>query len=246
MPASSSRIKIEGFSLVEMAVVLAIVGLLLAGLLPTLSGQMDIKKIGETRAQMEEVRAALMGFAVANGRLPCPDTDTPKDGIENFSATTPVTNDNPQTGQSKKTIGCDATEGGLPFNQLGIPQIDPYNNPFIYHVRILFAEKNEVYSALNATGTLLTTTYFGMADTGNLRICNTQACASPRLTDTAAAVIVSMGKSGLTTNSPDEAANTDGNDDFVGKDFSSDFDDMVIWISPNSLINRLVTAGKLP
>lgn len=242
-PTTASEL---GFSLVEMAIVLVIVALLLAGLLPTLSGQMELKRIGEARAQLEEVKASLTGFAVSNGRLPCPDTDTPRDGIENFSNTTSISNNNPQTGQSKKTITCNLSEGGLPFNQLGISQIDPYGNNLLYRVKPVFSEKNEIYSGLDASGTLLATTYFGMTDSGNLRVCNTQACSSPRLTDAAVAVIVSIGQNGASAASSDEAENTDGDQDFVGKGFSTDFDDLVVWISPNNLINRMVAAGKLP
>lgn len=40
------------------------------------------------------------------------------------------------------------------------------------------------------------------------------------------------------------------NSTFVKKDYDSEgtdaYDDMVIWISPNVLINRMITAGKLP
>ncbi|HUW25479.1 MAG TPA: prepilin-type N-terminal cleavage/methylation domain-containing protein [Gallionella sp.] len=61
-----------GFTLVEMAIVLAIVGLLLGGLIPTLSAQMESQRINETRKQLDEIQQALMGFAIINGRLPCP------------------------------------------------------------------------------------------------------------------------------------------------------------------------------
>lgn len=44
-----------GFSLVEMAIVLLIVALLLGGLLPTLSSQVDQQRRGEARKQMDEL-----------------------------------------------------------------------------------------------------------------------------------------------------------------------------------------------
>ena len=52
--------------------VLFIVALLLGGLLPTLSSQVDQRHVTETRKQLDEIQQALIGFAVANGRLPCP------------------------------------------------------------------------------------------------------------------------------------------------------------------------------
>lgn len=232
----------SGFSLIEMAVVLAVVALLLAGMMPTLSSQMDLKKLNETRNQMEEVRASLMGYAVAHGRLPCPDTDNPRDGLENILL--PVVTPNfPLPGQSTKTYLCSSSEGGLPYNQTGVSALDPYNNPIIYRVDLDFAQRNETY---DAGAVLINTTYFSLTTGSNLRICNNQACAAPRVTDTAVAVIVSTGKNGMLAASPDEAANKDNTNDFVSREQASDFDDVVLWISPNTLFNRMVAAGKLP
>lgn len=235
-----------GFSLVEMAVVLAVVALLLSGLLPTLSSQMELKRINEARVQMDDIRSSLLGFAVSNGRLPCPDTDSPKDGIENFSTTPTITNNVPQTGQSTKTISCAANEGGLPFNQIGIAELDPFNSPYIYRTRLLFAEKNEVHSGVGATGTLLTTTYFGLGDSGNLKVCKTEACTTPTITDNAVAVIVSKGANWALPPSNEELENTDNDNNFVSHENSSNFDDLVVWLSPNVIFNRMVQAGKLP
>ena len=47
-----------------------------------------------------------------------------------------------------------------------------------------------------------------------------------------------------------EQENTNGNSVFVLQTFSSDpnqpFDDMLVWLSPNVLMNRMVMAGRLP
>jgi len=75
--------KNSGFSLLELAMVLAIVGFIMGGLLPTLSTQVDIQRIKDTRKQLEEVKDALIGFAAANGRLPCPASTT-SNGYESF------------------------------------------------------------------------------------------------------------------------------------------------------------------
>lgn len=229
-----------GFSLVEMAVVLVIVGLLLAGLLPTLSGQRNLKQINETRTQMEEIRESLTGFAVANGRLPCPDTDSTPDGFENLLAPPLPTG----PGSSTRIIQCSGTGGGLPYNQLGTPALDLYNRAYIYRVTPTFAQKDEAYLGV----TLLTTTYFKLSNDGNLRVCRTQACAAPRLLDNAAAVIVSQGEVAAHTPAlSDETENADNDADFVSHDFAQGgFDDLVVWLSPNTLFNRMVAAGKLP
>ena len=73
-----------GFSLVEMAVVLVIVGLLLGSLMMPLSAQMENQRRETTAAGVAEVGEALLGFAAVYRRLPCPDTDGDGvlDGIE--------------------------------------------------------------------------------------------------------------------------------------------------------------------
>ncbi len=62
----------HGFTLVELAVVMAIVALLLGGLIYTLSAQIEQRNFEETRRRLEQARELLLGFAITNGRLPCP------------------------------------------------------------------------------------------------------------------------------------------------------------------------------
>ncbi len=62
----------KGFSLIELAIVLVVVALLLGGLLVPLTMQIEQQKIRETQKSMEEIKDALVGFALANGRFPCP------------------------------------------------------------------------------------------------------------------------------------------------------------------------------
>ncbi len=61
-----------GFSLAELAVVLLISTLLLGGMLVPLSVQNELRRTAETWKTLHEVRDALLSFAIANGRLPCP------------------------------------------------------------------------------------------------------------------------------------------------------------------------------
>ncbi|MBI5438707.1 MAG: prepilin-type N-terminal cleavage/methylation domain-containing protein [Nitrosomonadales bacterium] len=203
-----------GFTLLEMAIVLAIVGLLLGGLLPVISGQMDQQRRNETRKYMDEVRDALLGYAIstANKRLPCPDSNG--DGTAEAACTT-----------AAQQIGT------LPYKDLGVAEKDTYGNVLVYAVTKEFADS---------------TTHFTLSTAGTMRICTTGACTA-NLTNNAAAVIVSRGANWANTPSTDEAENTDGDTDFVSHDFvQNGYDDMVIWISPNILFNRMVTAGQLP
>jgi prepilin-type N-terminal cleavage/methylation domain-containing protein len=62
----------RGFTLVELAVVAAIVGLLLGGLMYTLAAQTEQRSFDETRRRLDLARELVLAFAVVNGRLPCP------------------------------------------------------------------------------------------------------------------------------------------------------------------------------
>ena len=53
----------RGFTLIELAVVVAIFGLLLTILVVPLSTQFDQQRAAETQKQLENVREALIGFA---------------------------------------------------------------------------------------------------------------------------------------------------------------------------------------
>lgn len=75
-----------GFTLVEMAVVLVIVSLLLGGLLMPVTAQMEIRGYSQTNTRLAEIKEALIGYAIINGRLPCPATAT-SNGLESFCPT---------------------------------------------------------------------------------------------------------------------------------------------------------------
>jgi type II secretory pathway pseudopilin PulG len=231
-----------GFTLVEMAVVLLIVSLLLGGLLPSISGQIEKQRRAETIKYIDEVRNSLLGFSVANGRLPCPDTTS--DGVEDIAAAV-TSNDVPIAPQSTKKFACGATAGTIPYNTLGVSPTDSYNSTLIYAVTPAFGERNEIWSANGGGGALLYSSFFKLTSAGTMQVC-TAACAA-NLTTTAAAVIVSRGSNWATANSTDETENTNGDTRFISRDFvQNGFDDLVVWLSPNTLFNRMVAAGKLP
>lgn len=61
-----------GFTLIEMALALLIMGLVVGGGLNLMSSQMESQKLKETQAILEEAKNALIGFAVANRRFAMP------------------------------------------------------------------------------------------------------------------------------------------------------------------------------
>ncbi len=229
-----------GFTLVEIAIVMLIVTLLLTGLVPTISSQIEQKQRNETRKQLDEIRDALLGFAVANGRLPCPASAT-TNGIES-----------PVGGACTNPY-----DGFVPAATLGITLTDNQGYALDgWSNRIRYAVTTDHTSAFTITNGMQAV---GMGTlTPNLSVCAsatgitaTNCGAAISLTSNAVAVIYSVGKS-TTAAGADEAANLNGDQVFVSHEQSpagapnGEFDDMVTWISPNILYNRMVAAGKLP
>lgn len=230
-----------GFSLIEMAVVLIILALLMSGLFVPIAAQIDQKNFAVTKKLLDDANDALVGYAVANKHLPCPDktaganngpNDNPNDGVEDFDAA---------------TGSCIVQEGNLPGSTLGIRPIDAWERSLIYRVTAGFSRRPPL-------------TTFGFATNGNIRVCNEAVCNPPRLTDTAVAIVVSRGKNMGNCSTapsppacPDERENDDAADnDFVSHEVTTtasangEFDDLVVWVSANTLFNRMVAAGQLP
>lgn len=229
-----------GFTLIEMAVAVFIIALLLGSILVPLTTQVEQRQISGTERTLDEIREVLVGFALVNGYLPCPDTDN--DGAENVTA------------NRCSSISGSRSHGNLPFATLGLAaaQYDVWGNRFRYAVREDYARRDTVFS--------LSTT------SADLRVCPVQgSCGGGQaLTSSAVAVILSHGKNGYgatsgiagTTNpsasSNDELENTDADRDFVHRTHSpvgssaGEYDDIVTWLPLYSLFNRMVAAGKLP
>ena len=92
----------NGFTLVELSIVILIMGLIIGGLAMPLSTQLENGRIRETRDQLAEMEAALQGFAIVNGHLPCPAVP----GSNGLSATL--------------AGGCVTQHGFIPASTLGL------------------------------------------------------------------------------------------------------------------------------
>jgi len=241
----------QGFSLVEMAIVLIILGLLLSGLLPTLSAQLEAQRFRETRSSLKEIREALTGFAVANGRLPWPACGSIASGqayagIELAPA-------------SAAAIGCTSDHAVAPWATLGTDETDAWNNRYTYRVSDDFADAIGTASYGGCTPTPAPAlASFALCSSGNLTVL-TAATGGTSLASNLPAVIISHGNNGAGAYTPqgthlptgsnaDEQENSDGSADnnYVSHTPTPEFDDQVVWISGNILFNRMVAAGKLP
>ena len=62
----------HGFTLVELAISIFIIALLLGSILVPLATQVEQRQVSETQKKQDEIKEALIGFALANAYLPCP------------------------------------------------------------------------------------------------------------------------------------------------------------------------------
>ena len=257
----------KGFSLVELAVALAIITLLLAGALIPLSTQIDVRNVADTQRSMESIREAIVGFAQANGRLPCPANGSVAAGVA--GAGTEVL-----SGASPNTT-CTNAFGVVPWATLGVPETDNWGKRFSYWVSPVFSDG----IGLNTFGAGCTPapnppSSFALCSLGTLTV-NTRneiTHAATAVGLVLPAVIISHGKNGFGAFTPggatftapvgaDEIANATGAattffsrtqtpraspcNDAAGPSFC-EFDDIVVMITSNLLIARMVAAGRLP
>jgi prepilin-type N-terminal cleavage/methylation domain-containing protein len=239
-----TRKTVFGFTLIEMAIVLMIVGLLLGGMLVPLSAQMDQRNVSDTQKSLAEIKEAIIGYALANGRLPCPADPTIATGSAN-------------AGISRTTCtSTSSSTGVLPWATLGVNETDAWGNRYTYRVTSDFADAiGTTTGGCTPTPTLAT---FGLCSDGNLDIWSSAAKVTT-IANNVPAIIISHGKNAAgawttqgtqlpVSSDTDEKANSDGsaNHNYVSHTPTSTFDDLVVWISPNILYNRMVAAGKLP
>lgn len=238
-----------GFTLIEIAVVLMIIGLLIGGLIPTLSSQMESQRTNETRKSLAEIQNALVGFAVANGRLPCPADPAIATGQAGAGTerTPPCVNGN--------------STGVLPWATLGVNETDSWGNRYTYRVTDYFADSiasSPVGGCSPPPSPAPTQSSFALCSAGTLDV-RSAASGGTSIATNVPAVIISHGKNAAGAYTPqgvqlpastdaDELENSDGSADnnYVSHTPTPNFDDLVVWISNSILLNRMVAAGKLP
>ncbi len=265
----------RGFTLTELAVVLAIVGFLLGSLMYTLSAQIDQRNFEETRRRLEQARELALSYAIVNGRLPCP--------ARSNSAGAEVRN---AAGECKNASGTivedhfggtlsDGTVGGLlPAVTLGFQPVDSAGFAVdAWGNRIRYA----VAKTITGTGCGGTLPHFvhdvNLKNNGitclpsDLIICNVaqtiaagNACSAGTAVtnkELVAAIVLSTGKNGnLGPQGSNETENVNGegnvNRVFVSRTpdpagvAAGEFDDQLVWIPVGVLYGKLIAAGVLP
>jgi prepilin-type N-terminal cleavage/methylation domain-containing protein len=251
---------VRGFTLLEVLVVMLIVTILMSGLAVPLAAQAAMRRLEETRRILDDAREALVGFAVANGRLPCPATLASR-GEESFDPGGDATNGNCSNFH----------DGYLPAAAIGLAPLDSEGfardgwgteaNRVRYAVFGGGRSLGGVTNPFTRTNGMQAATLLSLgAAPSYLFICASAAGATAsdcgpaanQLTRRAAFVLVSTGPNGAvgTSPGPDEARNRDASPVFVWHENAdlpgNAFDDYLTWVPVGVLASRLVAAGRLP
>ena len=120
----------RGFTLTEIAVTLAIVGSILAAIAVPLAGRWEANQVADTERSLELILDALIGFAIANGRLPCPADPSNRAGDEARIESGETSGCSTQSAASESNIAT----GSVPWTTLGVPATDAWGHRFIYSV----------------------------------------------------------------------------------------------------------------
>ena len=252
----SSPLNSRGFTLIELAIVLVIVGVLAGSFITTLSSRIDSTRIAETSDEIDLIKQALFGFAYSQPagsiRIPCPDcnndacvtgVNVANDGIEDHDGNV-----------------CDADDepGNVPWVTLGVGRSDAWGTHFSY-----WASDDYTDPSVGNGFTLASDA------TGDARVDDTTGAGANTIADRIAAVIFSHGKDGYDGISEDGALRDampvavryndqrENNDIdaapmlFISRPITPDganvsFDDVIDWISEYEIKARMADAQVLP
>jgi prepilin-type N-terminal cleavage/methylation domain-containing protein len=249
-----------GFTMIEVAVALALFALLFGSMAVPLQTRVDTRKVEQTRMVLDAARTALLGYAAANGYLPCPADES------SFGQETP--------GANHETGHCPSYFGFLPAAALGMDAADargyvvdawsgaanriryavaPYS---IGTVANALTRVNGIRTAGIARLSDPSLSLFHVCESGSGNTADASCGKAVTLVSSAPAVIWSSGANASTGGtSPHEAQNPNANGGSADRIFVSgvrsnapgaEFDDIVAWIPMSVLLHRLLAAGQVP
>jgi len=229
----------SGFTLIELAIVLVIIGVLLGSFLGTLGARIDNSRRVETLETLDKIKLSLYGFAMSQSpvRLPCPDNDN--DGLEDMA------------GASCSTL---TSPGSLPWATLGISRGDAWGSTFSYWVADQYSNAAGFSLATDATGVAQIDDSTG----GNLISNNIAAVIISHGKNMYGSIDVNnVARSAVPAGAAydDERENLDADGAapvlFISRSVASEeaataYDDMLVWIPEFELKGNMVQAGALP
>ena len=148
---SMQRRTSSGFTLVEIAVVVALIAILLTAGAKIASGLLEGAAVSVTQKKQQIIKEALISFSNRFKRLPCPDTDQGNGNTLGFVSGRPDGREN------LDGLNCAYPFGVVPDADLGLPQemaLDGWQNYFLYRVTENFAWNRANTFANAAAGTI--------------------------------------------------------------------------------------------
>ncbi|MGO9444657.1 MAG: type II secretion system protein [Thiobacillaceae bacterium] len=233
----------QGFTLIELAIVLVVLTVLAAGLLMPLSATIQIKRNEATQVTLEQARDALIGYAMAHTAV------DPLTGNVRHYLPCPADS----TGQElpRANLACPSQQGTFPWVTLGVGGSDAWGNRLYYAVDTNYSQP---FSSTSTTN-------------DNLQVCTAAGCPAGTLSaNNLAALVTSRGQNGwgaISANSTyanahtaptsaDELENTNKDSNFVMRPATqasattTEFDDLVVWLPVSTLLARVCPAGGCP
>lgn len=200
----------SGFTLLEIAIVMVIIGLLTGGGVSLMTMLTERKARNETVEYLQQTRAALLSYAVNNGRLPWADGNPAgsADGLEDSGV----------------------TNGFLPYRTLQMAPSDPYKRVLRYEVSAnLVANRAATCAALRSG--LATRPLVMDADgaAATFSVAVTLVSAGPQDADANGNVFDDLNFGGYQGN------NANGNPNYLRHPPTQDFDDLTLYIGGNEL-----------
>ena len=200
----------QGFTLLEMALVLVIIGILAGGGVSLMKTLTERRSRNETIDYLKQAKAALISFGNINGRLPSADTDG--DGNENSGA----------------------SAGDLPYQTLKIAPADPNKRTVRYALNTnLDANRTTSCSALRTglAGGPLVVDADGAA--ASFQIAAVLASAGTSDADSDGNVFDDI------TSGVHQGDNRDGNPNYLRHPPTDVFDDLVVYLGEHELYGEI-------
>ena len=234
--------EMRGVTLVEMAIVLLILGILARATIAPLSSLQQHRHQREAESQLESIRHALWAHVVSAGVLPCPVL------LGSGSAVT------------DSDSVCLRFSGGVPAVELGLPGpvdsdgalLDPWGRPYQLAVS-LFSHDQQGIPAEPDWTTEGEASRIGIAElAADLVVCSqsvTGRCSAKSVRASELSFVVFSSGSD-SSSAGDQSENLDGDKVFALQEHSVDterpFDDLLWWGTASESGYWLVRAGWLP
>jgi prepilin-type N-terminal cleavage/methylation domain-containing protein len=250
----------HGFSLVEVAIAVAIMGLLLGSLIVPFAAQSEMRARRATEKALADTRDALVGYAAVNGRLPCPAAATAAAGAAGAGVEARTDGNCSCAGAtalaSTKGIACSTATvvGVLPWVTLGLAETDGWGRRYTYAVDTQFGRDPGQTTFGCSPNAPPAGAAFALCSPSHIEVRSARG-GPLTVSGGVPAVVVSHGKNGFGAYTPqgsaiagadanaDELENANGDAAFVS---NTNSDDQIVWVPPYLLMHRMLSAGMLP